>query len=295
MPNILKEEDWDSLIDTIGDGNCTPFLGAGACAGTIPLGTEIAQRWAQEHRYPLKDSWDLACVAQCLSIRRFPAFPKHKMVNLLKKITPPNFNAPDEPHGVLADLPLPIYITTNYDDFMVKALRSRHRNPTRELCRWHSFLSDHSSVFDRGSDAEVIVANPVVFHLHGYDEVPESLVLTEDDYLDFLVNISEDSEIIASRIKKTLALNSLLFIGYRLADWSFRVLFRGIIGSLPRGLGGIRITVQLAPNPAEGFTQEQVQQYLEAYFARDSVRVYWGTAREFSAELRRQAKLKGII
>ena len=34
----------------------------------------------------------------------------------------PDFRAPSEPHAVLADLPLPIYMTTNYDDFMVKAL-----------------------------------------------------------------------------------------------------------------------------------------------------------------------------
>lgn len=292
---LLEERDWDSLIGTIRDGNCTPFLGAGACAGTIPLGPEIAQRWAQEHNYPLKDSWDLARVAQCLSIRRYPASPKDEMVRLLQTINPPDFNAPDEPHGVLADLPLPIYITTNYDDFMVRALRSRRRNPRRELCRWNPLVSDQPSVFDRGSDAEVSVPNPVVFHLHGHDEVTDSLVLTEDDYLDFLVNISEDTEIIPRRIERVLASNSLLFIGYRLADWSFRVLFRGIIGPLPRDLGRIRITVQLTPDPAEGFTQEQVQQYLEKYFARDNVRVYWGTARQFAAELRRQAKLKGII
>ncbi len=287
MLNVLEERDWDSLIGTIRDGNCTPFLGAGACAGAIPLGSEIAQKWAQEHNYPLKDSWDLTCVAQCLSIKRYPEFPKDKMVRLLQTIPPPDFNAPDEPHGVLADLPLPIYITTNYDDFMVKALRSRRRNPRRELCRWNPFLSDLPSVFDRGSGDEVSVANPVVFHFHGHDKVTESLVLTEDDYLDFLVSISKDPEIIPRQIEKALASTSLMFIGYRLADWSFRVLFRGIIGSLPRSLGRIRITVQLVPDPGEGFTPEQVQRYLEDYFARDNVRVYWGKARNFARDLRK--------
>jgi hypothetical protein len=287
MFNTLENGDWDSLIGTIRDGNCTPFLGAGACAGIVPIGFEIAQEWAKEHNYPLKDSWDLACVAQCLAIRRYPMFPKDEMVRLLRTIAPPDFNAPDEPHGVLADLPLPIYITTNYDDFMTRALRSRHRAPRRELCRWNSLLSDLPSVFDRGSDAEVSVANPVVFHLHGHDKVPESLVLTEDDYLDFLVNISKDLRTIPRRIEKALASTSLLFIGYRLADWSFRVVFRGIIGSLPRSLGRIRITVQLVPDPAEGFTQEQVQRYLEDYFAKDNVRVYWGEARDFAQDLRK--------
>jgi hypothetical protein len=171
---------------------------------------------------------------------------------------------------------------------MTQALRSRHRNPSRELCRWNSLVRDRPSVFDPGSGTEVSVANPVVFHLHGHDEVPESLVLTEDDYLDFLVNVSRDPQIIPRRIQKALASTSLLFIGYRLADWDFRVLFRGLIGSLERSLGRIRVAVQLAPEPPEigGITQEEVQQYLEDYLAQDDVRVYWGKANNFVQELK---------
>lgn len=283
----LEDRDWDSLLRRIRDGKCTPFLGAGACAGFIPLGSEIAQEWARDYSYPLADSWDLARVAQFLAIKRDPMFPKDEIVSRFRTVVPPDFDAPGEPHGVLAELPLPIYITTNYDDFMTRALRSRHRNPSRELCRWNSLLRDRSSVFDPDSGIEVSVANPVVFHLHGHDEVPESLVLTEDDYLDFLVNISRDPEIIPRRIEKALVSTSLLFIGYRLADWDFRVLFRGLIGSLERSLGRIRVAVQLAPKPPEtgGITQEQVQRYLEDYLAKDDVRVYWGEARDFAREL----------
>ena len=287
----LEDRDWDSLLRTIQDGNCTPFLGAGACAGFIPLGSQIAQEWAEKYKYPLDDPWDLPRVAQFLAIKRYPMFPKDEIVRRLKNIEKrPDFNDPAEPHGVLADLPLPIYITTNYDDFMTRALRSRYRNPSRELCRWNSLVRDQPSVFDPGSGTEVSVANPVVFHLHGHDEVPESLVLTEDDYLDFLVNVSRDPQIIPRRIEKALASTSLLFIGYRLADWSFRVLFRGLIGSLERSLGRIRIAVQLAPEPpeTEGITQEQVQQYLADYLAKDDVRVYWGRASDFVQGLQRR-------
>jgi hypothetical protein len=286
----LEDRDWDSLLRRIKAGNCTPFLGAGACAGFIPLGSEIAQEWARDYGYPLSDPWDLARVAQFLVIKRDPMFPKDEIVSRFQTVVPPDFDAPGEPHGVLADLPLPIYITTNYDDFMTRALRSRHRNPSRELCRWNSLVRDQPSVFDPGSGTEMSVANPVVFHLHGYDEVPESLVLTEDDYLDFLVSVSRDSQIIPRRIEKALASTSLLFIGYSLADWDFRVLFRGLIGSLERSLGRIRVAVQLAPKPPEtaGITQEQVQQYLEDYLAKDDVRVYWGEACDFVQELQKR-------
>jgi hypothetical protein len=284
----LEEKDWDSLLRTIRDGNCTPFLGAGACAGFIPLGSQIAQEWAKQYKYPLDDPWDLTQVAQFLAIKRYPMFPKDEIVSRFQTVVPPDFDVPGEPHGVLADLPLPIYITTNYDDFMTRALRSRHRNPSRELCRWNSLLRDRPSVFDPGSGTEVSVANPVVFHLHGHDEVTESLVLTEDDYLDFLVNVSRDPQIIPRRIERALAGTSLLFIGYRLADWDFRVLFRGLIGSLERSLGRIRIAVQLAPEPSssEGITQDQVLTYLEEYLGRDDVRIYWGKASDFVQELK---------
>ena len=33
---------------------------------------------------------------------------------------------------------------------------------------------------------------PLVYHMHGFDEYPASLVLTEDDYLEFLVAILRD-------------------------------------------------------------------------------------------------------
>jgi hypothetical protein len=283
----LEDREWNSLLCRIKARKCTPFLGAGACAGFIPLGSEIAQEWARDYGYPLSDPWNLPRVAQFLAIKHDPMFPKDEIVSRFQTVVPPDFDAPGEPHGVLAELPLPIYITTNYDDFMTRALRSRHRNPRRELCRWNSLVQDWPSVFDPGSGAEVSVANPVVFHLHGHDEVPESLVLTEDDYLDFLVNVSKDPQIIPRRIEKALASTALLFIGYRLADSDFRVLFRGLIGSLERSLGRIRVAVQLAPEPPpiEGITQDQMLTYLEEYFDRDDVRVYWGDACDFVQEL----------
>jgi len=67
MPNTLEERDWELLLRRIKDGKCTPFLGAGACFGALPLGGEIAQKWAQEHEYPLEDCHDLARVAQYLA------------------------------------------------------------------------------------------------------------------------------------------------------------------------------------------------------------------------------------
>jgi hypothetical protein len=281
MPNTLKETDWDTLLRRIKRRKCTPFLGAGACFGALPLGSEIAQEWTQKYCYPLKDSGDLVKVAQFLAVERGdPMFPKEEILDqFFTGKAPPDFTEPDEPHGVLADLPLPIYMTTNYDDFMVEALKSRNWDPKRELCRWNQLVKDRPCVFESEPGFRPTVANPVVFHLHGHDQVPESLVLTEDDYLDFLVNVSKDQDLLPPRIQEALAGASLLFIGYSLADWSFRVLFRGLITSTEPSLRRISVTVQLPP------ASDEVQKYMDRYFDRIDTRVYWGTAREFAAEL----------
>jgi hypothetical protein len=220
-----------------------------------------------------------------------PMFPKEEILErFFQNVMLPDFTKPDEPHGVLADLPLPVYMTTNYDDFMVQALKSRNRDPKRELCCWNELVKDQSSIFASESGFDPTPANPVVFHLHGHNEVPESLVLTEDDYLDFLVNISRDRSLLPHQIERVLAGTSLLFIGYRLADWTFRVLFRGLITSTEPSLRRVSVTVQLPPVPTgdSESMQRRVQKYLDEYFNRIDMRVYWGTAREFAAELRQR-------
>src|SRR5215207_7948168 len=182
----MTEDDWQLLIDRIKSGHCTPFLGAGACADTLPLGADVARRWAQRYGYPLEDTHDLAAVAQFLGVHRDDAmFPKDRIKVELEEHGPPDFMAEDEPHDVLAELPIPVFMTTNYDDFMTQALRRRGKDPKREICRWNRSPAIKTEPTVLGPSFAATPANPVVFHLHGHLDVPESLVLTEDDYLDF--------------------------------------------------------------------------------------------------------------
>jgi hypothetical protein len=283
MPNSLEERDWTLLLRRIKAGKCTPFLGAGACAGILPFGYDIAEQWAEKYDYPLEDCRDLARVAQFLAVQYDPMFPKEEILDqFFKNVAPPDFTEPDEPHGVLADLPLQVYMTTNYDDFMVQALKSQNKDPKRELCQWNELVKGQPSIFESELGFRPTPANPVVFHLHGHNEMPESLVLTEDDYLDFLVNISRERDLLPPRIQEALTGASLLFIGYSLADWSFRVLFRGLITSTEPSLRRISVIVQLPP------PSTRAQEYLYKYFNRIDVRVYWGTGRDFVAELQRR-------
>lgn len=288
MPNTLEDRDWLLLLRRIERGKCTPFLGAGACYGYLPLGGEIAQSFAADFDYPLEDVHNLPRVAQYLAVHYDAMFPKEEILKWFRDAETPDFSEPDEPHGVLADFPLPIYMTTNYDDFMVQALRDRHKDPKRDICRWYRSVQEYFSVFDDDTGYEPTPANPVVFHLHGAATTPQSLVLTEDDYINFLVNVSRDQHLLPPRIQEALAGTSLLFVGYSLQDINFRVLYQGLIRATDPNLRRINVTIQLPPEDVSDEERENIQAYLDQYFEEHNMVVYWGTAREFMAELRQR-------
>jgi hypothetical protein len=284
----LDDSTWSLLLDRIQSGKCTPFLGAGVNYGFLPTGTQIAQNWAKQGNYPLRDGTesDLSRVAQFLATKPYDAmWPKGKIVSEFKaNAKKQDFSATDNPLGVLAGLPLPIFITTNYDDYLFQALIAKGKKPKRELCRWNSKLDNVGSVFDKKSYVPT-KDEPVVFHVHGHQDVPESLVLTEDDYLEFLVSLSKRSkELLAGRIQEALAGTSLLFVGYRLADWDLRVLLHGLLTATEKSLRSASVSVQLPPDlPPEQL--ENAVGYLERYFDTLDIRLFWGKATDFAKKL----------
>lgn len=281
----MEDYHWQVLLERIREQKCTPFLGAGASAGTLPLGSEIAAEWARENDYPLEDPHDLARVAQFLAVKLDPMAPKEKIRRLLLAAGQPDFGAESEPHAVLAELPLPLYLTTNFDGFMTAALEACGKHPKQELCRWNERLMARPSVFDSADGYRPSVDSPLVYHLHGNAEDIGSLVLTEDDYFDFLVNIPQVG--IPPLVQEALSATSLLFLGYRLADWNFRVLFRGFVELTQPSDRRLSVTVQLPPTQSPEL-RERAMQYLGRYFDKKEIVVFWGDAQQFLAELRRR-------
>jgi SIR2-like domain len=162
---------------------------------------DIARKWAGgslKHKYPLEDGSQLSRVAQFLEIKESEEFPKKALSKEISAIKPPNFSLKEHEntaYSVLADLNLPIYITTNYDLFMETALKAKGKSPVSEFCRWNKSIIEYTRRADIPfvSDDRKYApssANPLVFHLHGDMDHPLSLVLTEIDYLDFIFNIS---------------------------------------------------------------------------------------------------------
>jgi len=291
----LKDEDWTDLLYSIQEKKCTPFIGAGASAPWLPLGRDIAKKWAEEYDYPLQDSNQLSRVAQFLEIKFENAmFPRKILSTMLKRINPPDFALEqfrNTPYAVLADLNLPIYITTNYDQFMEAALRSKGKDPVSEFCRWNNYaeVAGIPSVFNKSSKYKPTEATPLVYHLHGDNNIAQSMVLTESDYIDFILNLNMKKDVLPAVVLQRLATSSLLFIGYSLEDISFRIIFRGIMNLLGMRFQLSNVAVLLPPFYIKDDKTNHILEYLDKYTKNMfKIHVYWGDASEFSAELRKR-------
>jgi hypothetical protein len=194
--------------------------------------------------------------------------------------------ASDDPVRLLARLNLPIYVTTSYYDFMERALRAEGREPHTEICFWHPDMAPDRPKSDFIPSPE----KPVVYHLHGYEEEPITLVLSEDDYLDFLMGIAQDTDVVSRVIplylRTALAQSTLLLLGYRIQDWDFRTLFRGLITAKTSPLRDFSLALQLKLSEQEGVTDpDEAQKYLEEYFRSTKFNVIWNDADSFVHEL----------
>jgi hypothetical protein len=310
MSDPLTEDDWQQLIKRIESKACTPFLGAGVNAPLLSMGAGIAKKWASEEGYPLIDNQDLARVAQFISLKAPDKLkPKELMKELLEgeirkafRVDKANFVAPNHHLGKLAALPLPVFITTNYDDLLFRALRANQKDPQVEVCPWNLLLKKNSlAQYPAMSDSEIetveptgfgasrltsqskynpTVANPLIYHIHGHYKSIDSMVLTENDYLDFLVEMSRNQKLLPIKITRALTQSSVLFIGYSLNDPNFRVLFRGLIHPLAENRR-LSVAIQLLPSDIAESDKPAAQAYLTRYFEDIKIKVFWGSAEQF--------------
>jgi hypothetical protein len=294
LPRSLEEKHWQILLGRIANGNCVPLLGGAMHRpGSIKPGCELAQKWASDFGYPLDDKNDLARVARFVAIEYDDLFPKQEIAKQIKRAVAPDFSNPLEPHRVLADLELKAYMTTNYDDFMFQALEYCKKEPKWDFYRWHSGLRNTPSIFD-AEDLRINAANPLVYYFHGHANDLQSMVVTEDDYLDYLANLGEDSRmLIPPQLQGALTQSSLLFLGYRVYDWDFRVLFRSLAPYIRRWSERgkkVSVAVQIVPLGDDAAVDQVTEAvaFLDKYFDDYDVHIFWGDCHQFAAELRRR-------
>ncbi len=304
-------EKWPALLQSIKAGRCTPIVGPGLAEPLHGGSHELARRWAETYRYPLaSDREDLPQVAQYLVVHQDPNFPRDEFESTQRTILRERFplavpedmwEAPLDDllaqvsawrsaqgeldvHRALAALPLPIFVTTAVDRLLEHGLTEQGKAPNSAVCAWQGEAEAEGA----GGELRPDVARPLVYHLFGRLDARDAMVLTEDDYFDFLIGVTGNRDLIPVTVRRALADTALLFLGFHMEDWNFRVLFRSIMSQ--QG-GGRRkryahIAAQVDPEQGRAVDIERARHYLEEYFDEADITIYWGSAEDFLRELR---------
>jgi hypothetical protein len=314
-------EPWNALLSNLRAGTCTPILGNGMLEPLMGTTREIARRWAETYRFPLAphDRDDLPQVAQFLEVSQDRNFPRYELARYLSRALRRRFGAhPElaalpadakfgevlvaagralrtepgaiEPHALLASLPFPVFITTNGDGLLADTLtrlpadKGGPKTPTVV-----TFDPDDE---DTAATPPPTAQHPLICHLFGHFEDPLSVVLTEDDYFKYLINFAARRDRLPAVVKRKLVGSSLLFLGFRLEEWDFRVLLESI--DAMQGSGKLRdyaqVAVQIDPEGGRFLDPASARRYLERHsrFTSASISIYWGKVADFLAELSRR-------
>ena len=330
-PGFAKDqqtlETWPALITQIDVGKCTAVLGPGLNEAILGSPREIARRWAETYNFPMAPHQrdDLPQVAQFLATQLAPSFPILELERFLLRELAGRFfdetlpdelkgasltkvlsevgkrlwaSNPSEPHAVLASLPIPIYLTANPDNLLTEALRAAGKDPQVAICPWKEDLVRLALAFkERQPDYEPTEKQPLVYHLFGrFKETrkePDSLVLTEDAYFDYLIGVTQNRELIPGEIQRVMADTALLFLGFHIDDWDFRVLFRSMMSleGSSRTFNYANVAVQIDPEAGRLMNPVSARKYLDRYFDRAKISIYWGRPEDFILEL--QKRLRG--
>lgn len=296
---------------------CTPVLGPGLAAHLFGSDSSLANRWARQHDYPLaayhQDHFPR--VAQYLKVQRLgeeevkleywdqlheslrSRFPEVLtgsdliLDDMIEELWDRQLkDEPDEPHNILAGLPFTCYVTTSPTSVLETALRHQGRRPQVEFYNWRH---ERSQDRPRRDDNYPSYEEPVVFHALGHFAEPDSLVLSEDDYFSYLINfIRYWSEDVSSGVYQALTDASLLFLGFRMFRWDFRMVFHSLLSQGERRVRDKYPHVAAQLSPAEGafLNPAAARDYLAKYYGGqnlDEIKldIFWGEAADFLGKL----------
>ena len=288
-----------------------PFLGAaasfvGASGGAaLPGGQGLARALAELAEYPGSHSDPLPKVAQYVEeIAGGRSVLQELISDKFYSAVGPKYRSCVS--DFLSRLPEPIMpgliVTTNYDVLTERTLEERDipyfavshivwgRYAGRFLCyesleealqlKTRSQLAACLQSFDKSAEPRVLIykmhgtSRPVTVDARAFGGSMDSLVLTETDYVDFLAKDRLKS--IPSTILERLRTSHLLFLGYSLEDWNFRVLLQRLHSAQGRdGAGATRHWAVLK-------SAERVE---SAFWDKRGVNVYSLPLEEFLPEL----------
>ncbi len=246
----------DRLVESVKKGKCILFLGAGVNfpslqepaypypeAQSPPLGGAFSAQLAKlcqfTDHFPRGDPGNLQRVSLCYEITN----DRKALVEELKKAVQVG-KQPSPTLHALANLPFSLIITTNYDQLFERALREAGKNPIVGVYSAESYdvTQDHS---------EATVEEPFVYKLHGDIQNPESIVVTDEDYIQFVLRMTDKEPYhpVPDSFRYNFKRWPTLFVGYSFLDYNLRLLFKTLRWQLDKSDFPATYSVDPYPDP----------------------------------------------
>ena len=192
-------------------------------------------------------------------------------------------NDPADPYRLLAGLRLPIYITTGSTDLLTNELIEAGADPVVRICPWNKWIPKDKAIYEETPTVD----KPLVYHLFGHINVPNSIVYSEDRYFDYLIGVTLNKSLIPSAVRAALNSTSLLFLGFQMDDLEFRVFFRFLLAQEGREMLKFfsHVAAQIEPEEDRIVDVKRARKYLDEYFDSENIDIYWGNTKEFLQSL----------
>ena len=200
IPQLVDACQSQTLVLFIGSDLPQPITG-------LPSRSDLAREMGR--RYGVAASSSLAEVAARVS----RANSRFEFTDFIRNTLNPIEKSPRPFHQRITDMvkgdDIKIVITIAYDNLLEMAFRQAELRFNRVV---------------RGSDVSFIrPSRPTLIKLYGDIEQPESLVITDQDHSNLLRD--RDKEALVDEVRRAFRNNTILFLGYNLADPDFRFLF----------------------------------------------------------------------
>ncbi|MFV8163706.1 toll/interleukin-1 receptor domain-containing protein [Mycobacterium sp. 134] len=291
----MKKQHWNTLVASIRHGQCILVLGPEIPMDTVgtPADAEdssFAEALTRELATELEENelrvtgTTLAAVAQQYEDAQ-DFGPNALRARAEKFYKSPQF-VHSEIHNALAALPFSLILTTCQDDLMADALQATGKSPIVERYHLHG---------DKRNNPEFEVPNspqaPLIYHLFGDAQEPGSLVLSENDLLDFLIGVVSDRPPLPNSLVRALKRNgqSFLFVGFGITQWYLRVLLKVLVRSLELH----RTSSTIAAEPLRRLSEVDREQTILFYQRGTRIELEDADTRAFLTELKERLDAEG--
>lgn len=297
----MKERHWSSLVTSLRHGQCILFVGqevpgtpslepaAPGSAKGVTYAEGLTMTLTDELKEDGRDVEAATLTAVAQQYEDAQGFGPNALRARAQEFYQSQAYLPSAVHRSLAALPFSLIVSTCQDELLLDALKDHGKSPLHQRYNLRG---------DKRENPEFTLPyspqTPVVYDLFGSADEPGSLVLSENDLLDFLIAIVSERPPLPNSLLCALKRTgqSFLFVGFGIKQWYLRVLIKVLV----RALELHRTASAIATEPLSGLPTLDREQTILFYQRGTRIEIEDTDIAPFLAELgKRLAAGGGLV